>query len=391
MHVKPAAERHIASGHPWLFEGSIRKQNRDGNAGDLAVIFDRNDKFLAVGLYDPDSPIRVKILQAGQPAQIDAAFFSERIVQAAARRASLPQAQTIGYRLVHGENDGLPGFIVDRYDRTLVLKIYSRAWLPHLPDVLPSLAQHQPYDRLVLRLSRTVQDNTSVQSGVIHGTDFDGETHFTENGLTFQANVLHGHKTGFFFDQRDNRAEVRQRASGRVLDVFAYSGGFTVNAAAGGATHVTSVDLNEHALITCNQNVALNAHLPAVRDCDHRTITGDAMEVMERLISASEKFDVVIVDPPSMAKRADEVQPALLAYRRLAEAAMRLTVTNGLLVMASCSSRIHPEPFFNLLHQTANAARVGLDDVLRTGHAIDHPIAFSEGEYLKCLFARVRR
>lgn len=391
MHVKPAAERHIANGHPWLFEGSIRKQNREGDAGDLAVIFDRNDKFLAVGLYDPHSPIRVKILQAGQPAQIDAAFFNECIAQAAARRAALQRTQTTGYRLIHGENDGMPGFIVDRYDRTLVLKIYTRAWLPHLPAVLPSLAQHQPYERLVLRLSRSVQAEGIPQSRVIHGTDFDGETQFTENGLTFQANVLHGHKTGFFFDQRDNRAEVRQRASGRVLDVFAYSGGFTVNAAAGGASHVTSVDINNHALITCNQNVALNAHLPAVRDCDHRTITGDALEVMTDLTNSGEKFDMVIVDPPSMAKRADEVQTALLAYQRLAEAAIQLTTADGLLVMASCSSRIYPDQFFNLLHQTANTARVGLDEVLRTGHAIDHPIAFPEGEYLKCLLARVRR
>jgi 23S rRNA (cytosine1962-C5)-methyltransferase len=249
LEVHKQAERAIRDGHPWVFDQSITKQNRDGVAGQLAVIFDQKNRFLAVGLYDPDSVIRVKILHAGTPTPIDSAFYHEKIEFAVARRVGLAATDTNGYRLIHGENDGFPSLILDRYAETFVLKLYSAAWLPHLRDVLTALWQVHAPERLVLRLSRQLASASTygfTDGQVLVGSVPEGDVFFRENGLTFSADVIHGHKTGFFFDQRDNRYSVREFANGAdVLDVFAYSGGFSVSAAAGGAKSVLSVDISE--------------------------------------------------------------------------------------------------------------------------------------------------
>src|SRR5437867_2973199 len=153
IHVEPAAERALQAGHPWVFDQSILSQSHAGQSGDLAVIFDSRRRFLAIGLYDPDSPIRVRVLQHHHPAIIDRAWYSDRLSTAAAIRQPLLGTQTNGYRLVHGENDGLPGLVVDRYVDTLVLKLYTAAWLPHLADVIAELHSVQPHEHLVLRYS----------------------------------------------------------------------------------------------------------------------------------------------------------------------------------------------------------------------------------------------
>jgi 23S rRNA (cytosine1962-C5)-methyltransferase len=374
IHVKPAAERALRNGHPWLFDQAIRKQSHDGPPGDLAVIFDSKRRFLAVGLYDPDSPIRVRVLQHRDPATINRDWFTRRLQQAATIRAPLAAQNTDGYRLVHGENDGLPGLIIDRYAATLVIKLYTAAWLPHLNDVIAALETVQPFGGLVLRTSRNID---GISDGLIlRGEDTVGQPTFTENGLRFHADVIHGHKTGFFFDQRNNRAMVRQLAHGRhVLDVFAYTGGFSVYAAAGGAKAVTSMDISEPALAAARQNMVLNPS-PA----EHITIAADAFEGMAQL---NQTYDMVIVDPPAFAKTAAEVDRALSAYTRLTQLALERLESGGMLVMASCSSRITPDQFFTCIHQASNH---GLHEIKRTGHAIDHPVGFPEGEYLKCLF-----
>ena len=157
LRVSTAAETAVRSGHPWVFSDSVQESNRAGQTGELAVIYDRKDKFLAVGLFDPDSPIRVRILHAGKPQTIDDAWWQPEVDQSLARRAGLFDAQTTGYRLIHGESDGWPGFVLDRYDTTLVLKLYTAAWLPWLDDVLALLKVKIPCERIVLRLSRNIQ------------------------------------------------------------------------------------------------------------------------------------------------------------------------------------------------------------------------------------------
>ncbi len=394
IHVKPAAERALHNGHPWVFDQAIRKQSHAGQSGDLAVIFDGKNRFLAIGLYDPASPIRVKVLQHHQ-ATINREWFTKQLRAAHAIRQPLDMdIHTNGYRLVHGENDHLPGLIIDRYASTQVMKLYTAAWLPHLHDIIAGLQTIQPFDRLVLRMGRNVIPDIAsygLHDGqVLIGDDLAGPVQFLENGLHFAADVTQGHKTGFFFDQRTNRAHVRDLAAGRrVLDVFAYSGGFSVYAAAGGALSVTSLDASAPALAAAKINVALNQTNPNVNAAEYTTITGDAFEELEQIHTAGRTFDMVIFDPPSFAKSATEVKHALAAYARLTRLALKVLEPGGIFVMASCSSRIAPDVFFNTVTETAHALKRPLTELRRTGHALDHPITFPEGEYLKCLFATV--
>lgn len=389
MEVQPAAERAIRGGHPWVFERGIRAQNRDGAPGDLAVIFDRKGRFVAVGLYDPDSVIRVKILQANDPALINADWFIGRMQAAFVRRASLARTDTNGYRMIHGENDGLPGFILDRYADTLVLKLYSAAWLPHLRMILPALRTLHPASRLVLRMSRALSgaETHGLDDGMALYGDLPTEpVIFHENGLTFSADVVRGHKTGFFFDQRENRANVRELSAGReVLDMFAYSGGFSVYAAAGGARSVLSADISEPALNAARANFILNRQHDDVRACDHQIRAGDAFQIMESLRGEGRRFGLVIVDAPSFAKSRDQVDGALMSYARLSGLATALLAPDGILAMSSCSSRVQPEDFFRAVHDGAVRP---LEEIKRTFHPVDHPIGFPEGAYLKCLYCR---
>ena len=393
VHVTPTAERSIRSGHPWVFENSIRKQSFNGRPGDLAVLFDRKRRFLAVGLYDPTSSIRVRILQAGKQAAIDAAWLQERLAAAAAIRRPLRHTDTTGYRLVHGENDGLPGLVIDRYADTCVIKLYTPAWIPWLDEVAAGLTAVAHPTRIILRLSRALQRQDEWLDGRQDGQTLLGEPpggpiRFRENGLTFEADVLRGQKTGFFLDQRDNRARVEALAEGKsVLNVFAYTGGFSVYAARGGAGRVVSLDVSPGALAAAKRNFAHNRNNPRVAACHHKIWSGDAFQGLAEMAAQGRKFDVVILDPPSFAKKQAEVEKALGAYGRLVKLALGVLNEEGILAAASCSSRVSSDDFFRAVHQTARLARRPLREIERTGHALDHPIAFPEGAYLKCLFA----
>ncbi|GAB4521980.1 MAG: 23S rRNA (cytosine(2499)-C(5))-methyltransferase [Anaerolineae bacterium] len=393
LHVTRHAERALREGHPWLFDQSITKQNQDGQPGDLAVIFDHKNRFLAIGLYDPVSPIRVKVLHHTTSTQINRAWFIEKIAQAVLRRAPLMESETNGYRLIHGENDGLPGLVVDRYADTLVIKLYSAAWIPHVDDVIVGLQAAQPHHRLVLRLNRQMQQAPELNNGLVDGQILTGDPLdepivIQENGLRFYADVVHGHKTGFFFDQRDNRAFAGKLARGRrVLDVYAYAGAFSLYAASGGAQQVLSLDISAPALVDAQKNFALNQEHPAVAAAQHDILVADAFEGLRQLHTEGRSFNMVIVDPPSFAKSAEEVDRALVAYRQLTELALNVLEPQGVFVMASCSSRVSAEVFFHTVHGAASQAGRLLMEQRRTAHALDHPIGFPEGAYLKCLFA----
>lgn len=393
LRVTPEAERALRGGHPWLFEQAIIRQSHEGRAGDLAVIFDRKGRFLAVGLYDPHSTIRARVLQHREPAAINRDWFAARIAAAAQLRAPLLAQETTGYRLVHGGNDGLPGLVVDRYERTLTLKIYTSAWLPHLRDLLPALAEVIPAERVVLRLGRAAQEQElySLSDGtLLSGPVLDGPVLFLENGLRFEADPIHGQKTGFFLDQRDNRARVEKLAAGKsVLNVFAYTGGFSLYAARGGARAVVSLDSSAPALEGAARNFALNSRHPSVAAASHELLAEDAFEALARLGKSGRRFDVVIVDPPSFARRQAQVEQALAAYARLTRLSLGVLRAGGTLAQASCSSRVSTEAFFEEVNRAAAQAGRPLREIERTGHPLDHPVGFREGAYLKCLFAVV--
>src|SRR5664279_266061 len=390
LRITAAAETIVRSGHPWLFADSIHELNRAGQPGEIAVIYDRKDKFLAVGLFDPDSPIRVRILHAGKPTTIDAAWWQTRLEQALARRRDLFDQQTTGYRLIHGESDGWPGLVLDRYDTTFVLKIYTAAWLSRLDEILALFKEKIPCERIVLRLSRNIQtvaerrapprrDGQIVFSQLAE-TWLGAPIIFLENGLRFEADVLRGQKTGFFLDQRENRREVETLARGRrVLNAFSFSGGFSVYAARGGAKSVTDLDISAHALESAKRNFALNKNFPGVAACRHETVQADTFEW---LAAGGEKVDLIVLDPPSLAKRATEREGAIRAYERLNSQSIEKLAHAGILVAGSCSAHVSAVEFFDAVRRAAAKSGRKFTEFKTLQHPPDHPATFKEAEYL---------
>ena len=392
VRVTPDALRQIRGGSPWVYDGSIRSVSHEGAPGDLAVVFDDRRRFAAIGLWDPTSPIRLKVLHTGSPRTIDGTFWAERIAAALDRRAGLvADDETTAYRLLHGENDALPGFVADRYDDTAVVKLYTPAWVPHLRAVVGALVDATGVERVVLRLGRSVDDAVGLSDGTtIVGDAPGGPIRFLERGLAMEADVVRGQKTGHFLDQRDNRVLVRGMAAGAdVLDVFASTGGFSLAAAAGGASSVHLIDQSPAALETAERYLSMYLRLAEVRACRVRTSVGDAFEVLQQLAERGEQHDLVIVDPPSFASNRDAVDRALAAYGRLTRLALAVTRRGGTLVQSSCSSRVSEERFAEAVIDAAGGARVDVEEIRRTGHAVDHPIGFEHGAYLKALYLKV--
>lgn len=396
VRLHPPAERAVRKGHPWVFDSGVRSVDREGSTGDVAVLFDRKNRFLAVGLFDPSGPIRIRILGAGAPAQVGPELFHTRLIAALQRREALVRdPSTTGYRVLHGEADGFGGLVLDRYGDALVLKLYTPAWLPHLRDLLPALEETLT-PRVVLGLaSRNLASDPHCPQELAAGTRLLGALQanglpFLESGLRFEAHPLEGHKTGFYLDQRENRRrlgeEVGRLGARRLLNAFSYSGALSLYGARGGVREVVNVDRSGAALAQARRHFAMNPEVTAgVR---HQTLEGDAFQVLDGLSSDGRRFGAVVVDPPSFASRAGQRVGALDAYAALTRMALALLEPGGLLVQASCSSRVSAEEFFARVHETARSAGRTLDEVVHTGHPPDHPATFPEAQYLKCLFAR---
>ena len=431
LRVTAAAENYVRGGHPWVFADSVREQNRDGAAGELAVIFDRTDKFLAVGLFDPESPIRVRVLHAGKPATLDAAWWAARLDATVRRRDGLFDAQTTGYRVINGESDGWPGLVLDRYDTTLVLKLYTAAWLPRLVEIIALVRERLQPERIVLRLSRNIQGSAGlhtlrssrrkealtenskfqvpssktgkslltsaatrqwIDGGVIFPQHAGSETGtpvvFLESGIRFEADVLRGQKTGFFLDQRENPRLVETLARGRsVLNAFCFSGGFSLYAARGGAKSVTDLDISAHALAGAARNFALNQNHPNIAPCQHERVQADTFDWLEK--NTSRKFDLIILDPPSFAKREAERANAIRAYERLAALGLARLSPGGILVSCSCSAHVSADEFFGAVRAAAKNSGRKFSEIQTTRHAPDHAATFAEAEYLKGIFLRL--
>ena len=391
LRLSATAESVVRSGHPWLFADSIREQNRAGQTGELAVIYDRNNKFLAVGLFDADSPIRVRILHAGKPQTIDVAWWQARLGLSLARRRDLFDAQTTGFRLIHGESDGWPGLVLDRYGTTLVLKIYTAVWLPRLDEILVLFKQNISHERLVLRLSRNLGPLAEKQSQrrdgqVLSGASPESPVIFSENGIRFEADVLRGQKTGFFLDQRENRAEVEKLSEGKkVLNAFSFSGGFSVYAARGGAKSVTDLDISAHALGSANRNFSLNQNFPGVAACRHETVQADCFDWLEK---ATDQFDLIVLDPPSLAKRAAEREGAIRAYERLNLLGITKLSRDGILVAGSCSAHVPAAEFFDVVRRAAGKSGRKFVELKTLQHPPDHPAGFKEAAYLKVIYLK---
>lgn len=391
LRVSATAESLLRRGHPWLYASSVRRQNRTGAPGDLAVVYDRHDRFLAIGLFDPESPLRLRVLHRGKPRPLTNQWWRSHLEAAVAKRRPLPTPRTTGLRLVHGENDDWPGLVLDRYGGTLVLKLYTAAWLPRLDELVRMIDAVLRPERLILRLSRNIRemaDRAHVRdAAILLGPPLEAAVEFLENGIRFEADVLRGQKTGFFLDQRENRQFVESVARGRdVLNAFSFSGGFSLYAARGGARSVTDLDISPHALESAKRNWDLNRDEERVRRCAHHTAQGDAFQWMGR--NSPETYDLIILDPPSLARRESERAGAVAAYQRLAASAVGRLRPGGTLVAASCSAHVSREEFFAAV-STGAASRRRQFDVIRTaGHPADHAPTFPEAHYLKCICLR---
>jgi len=417
VRLTATAESIVRSGHPWIFSNSIREQNRDGAIGELAVIYDRNDRFLAVGLFDPESVLRIRVLHVGKPVELDEAWWKANFERALAGRGVLTapheevdefggavrtarptqmpavilDERTTACRLINGESDGWPGLVLDQYDRVLVMKLYTAAWRPRLDLLTRLFSERLAPQSLVLRLSRNVQPHFAAQGfrdgQVLHGSPADAPVVFRETGILFAADVMAGQKTGFFLDQRENRREVEKLARGAdVLNAFSFSGGFSLYAARGGARSVTDLDLSQHALASAQKNFELNRGDSTIARCHHEMIQANAFPWLEG--NLDRKFELIVLDPPSLAKREAERAGAMRAYENLAASALLHLRKNGVLVAASCSAHVTAEEFFGTAQRAAHDSRRNFSVLNKTGHASDHPATFAEAEYLKCIFLR---
>lgn len=421
IRLHPPAERAVRKGHPWVFAGSVRSVDAAGpppQAGDVGVVFDRKGRFLAVGLYDPDDPICLRVLHAGSPMKVGTDLFAQRLRGAMERRQPLLRSrpgeanggETNGFRVLNGEGDGLPGVVLDRYGAGLVLKLYARSWLVRLPELVDALVEVLAPASLLGLVSRRLAADPGCpvelrEGALLHGSDPGDTLPFLENGFHLEAHPLEGHKTGFYLDQRENRMRVEEEARRlagdreglRVLNVFSYSGGFSLYAARGalraarGGRHapveVVSLDVAGPALRQAQRHFELNHE--QVGGARHRTLEGDAFRILGDLERSGERFHLVVVDPPSFATRQDQEAGAIAAYGRLTRASLPLLRPGGTLVQASCSSRVSPDSFYRVIRREITDLGRRMEEERRWGHALDHPVGPPESEYLKCLFATI--
>jgi 23S rRNA (cytosine1962-C5)-methyltransferase len=383
--------RHLRAGHPWVFRKAIEKAPKGLAPGSVVDVTDEG-RFVARGYYDPHSAISVRILTREPAEDIDAAFWRRRVARALALRRELVHGTT-GYRMVHGESDGLPGVVADRYDRFAVVKLYSAGLGPHRAAIVEALRTEAAGLLGVYGRDEIPRDDDEEEGGapagrVLWGAEPPERIEIDEHGMTMLVDVRRGQKTGHFLDQRENRRMVRDLARDRpeALNLFSYTGGFSVAAALGGTRHVVSVDVDRDAIALARDNFRANGLDPA----DHAFASEDAFELLARAKREGRRFELVVCDPPAFAKSQRAVDAAVAGYASLNRAALAVLAPGGLLVTASCSARVSAEQFADAVKEAAFKARVDLQLVQETRQPPDHPVSlqFREGRYLKCMVLR---
>lgn len=379
----------IRAGHPWIFDRALRAMPSAVRAGDEVEI-EGQGRRLAVGFADPGSPIAVRILEPDAGAEVGAAWARQRAREAAGLRVGDPRlGASDGVRVIHGEGDYLPGLVIDVYAGHAVV-VFDGAgaaafWSARLDSVLAGI---EDSGMVLHSATARVRSRGPRVSEVVHGVAPPETVVIEENGARFEVDLAKGQKTGFFLDQRDNRALIGGLAAGAdVLNLFAYTGGFSVHAALGGARRVTTVDVAAPAVRGAERNFELNG----LDRGAHVFVAADAFEVLAREQDAGRRYDLVICDPPSFAPSQRARGNAVRAYLELNVAALAVVAPGGLLVTASCSSHYAEADLIACVAEASARAgrRTRLHDV--RGAATDHPVrpAFPEGRYLSLLIASV--
>jgi len=388
--LQPGREAPLLGGHPWLFSGSIHTVEGAPSDGDVVDVVGADGSFVARGLYNGRSQIRVRCYTR-TPEALDDAFFARRIRDAVRLRTEvLELGDPAGAcRLVFSEGDGLSGLTVDRYGPYLTLQLTSLALAERRHALLDALAAEVSPRGVMLRTEKGIleEEGLELRDGPLAGTVPVEPMEIVDGELRFSVDLRTGHKTGFYLDQRDNRRRAAAYASGRaVADLFCYSGGFAIAAAAGGADHVTGVDSSAPALDLAVRNAARNGVTERTR-----FVRSDAFGWLEAEARAGRRYGMVILDPPRFARTSRGVRSALRAYERLNGLALRVLEPDGILVTCSCSGRVCPEDFLAAVGRAAAAESRTVQILERAGQAADHPISATcpESAYLKCLVCRV--
>ncbi|MBR4230093.1 MAG: class I SAM-dependent rRNA methyltransferase [Bacteroidales bacterium] len=418
--IAPGKEKALQRRHPWVFSGAVRRIVGNPQDGDLVDIVDSKGQWLATGHFQADESIICKVLSFDTP-QVDEAFFRHLFESAVGYRKRLgfdfslrplkplkplgaltplmPLTNT--FRLVHAEGDGLPGLVADWYNGVVVLQAHSAGMhrlFPLFVDILRDLLGESlvaVFDKSSATLPKPKKsDNPAAQDSadrfIFQAKPIADDWEVCESGNRLLINFYEGQKTGFFIDQRENRALVQSLAEGhRVLNCFGYTGGFSLAALRGGAEYVETVDISRKAVELCNRNVALNFG----PDAPHRGVAADVLDYLANPDRNAGSFDFIILDPPAFAKNHRSLQQGLRGYRAINQRAMEALPDGGLLMTFSCSQAVSVDDFRTMVFTAAANAKRQVRVVRTLPHAADHPVSIyhPEGEYLKGLLLEVRR
>lgn len=390
--LEPGKERPLFRRHPWVYATAIKRVDGRPKPGATVQIYSHDGRWIAKGAYSPQSKIRVRIWSWSEPESIDHAFFKRKISEAIEYRRQWVTG-TNAIRLIAGEADGLPGLIVDQYNHAVVCQFLS-AGVEHWKDAIVMALREQTQCTLIVERSDAAvraREGLVEQSGVLFGEYHGDLISVHEHGVRYGIDVLGGHKTGFYIDQRDNRKIVSELSiNRRVLNMFCYTGGFSLAAIQGGAKSVMSVDSSGDALALAKRQMEMNGY-SADRVTWH---DADAFSTLHALRSAQEKFDLIVLDPPKFAPSVLHLERALKAYKEINRAALQLLNPGGLLFTFSCSGAVSPEHFEKTLATSVSEALGHMQDfrgnfriMRRLSAGLDHPVlaSFPEGEYLKGL------
>ncbi|HWR00773.1 MAG TPA: class I SAM-dependent rRNA methyltransferase [Chlorobaculum sp.] len=382
LYLKPKEHRRLLTGHLWVFSNELREVPHDIAAGETVQLFTHDQRLLGTGFFNPQSLIAFRLLTRNEE-QPDRNFFKRKILEALTLREKIyPDTETNAWRLVHGESDGLPGLIIDRFDRAFVLQSFSAGMDRHLPVIIDVLREQFSPKAIVLRNESPLRELEGLplfKEMVLGGPD-DAHQLINDEGVSYRINILEGQKTGFFLDQRENRRIIRKFSDDAdVLDVYTNDGGFALNAMRAGAKSTTMVDISQEALQRAEQNARMNDF------SNYSIVASDAFEALSRLHQENHSYDLVILDPPSFTKSRKTVPTALKAYAKLNRLGLQLVRNEGFLATASCSHHISEEDFLAAVHLGAMHAGRHLRLICRNSQPPDHPILLSmpETSYLK--------
>lgn len=386
IYLKQGRERPVLNGHPWIFSGAIGESEGDHDGAGIVDVYDFRKNWIARGLYSPKSQIRVRVLTWKQEA-LDRNFFSRRISEALSVRQNYLAPTTNAYRLVNGEGDFLPGLIVDRYDDYMVCQFFTAGMDLFKRDIAAVLGDLVKCNGIFEKSEGRVRDEEGLGAsiGVLAGDAPPASLLIEETGFKFLVDVRRGQKTGFFLDQRDNRAFLSTLTKNKtVLNCFAYSGAFSVYACAGGAREVVSIDSSRPALELAEENLALNGFAAPGAEL----LKGDAFAYLKE---CERTFDVIVLDPPSLAHKRSDITAATGGYKFLNLHAFKDLNPGGLLLTFSCSQHLSLDLFQKVVFGAAVDARRQVTILRRLGQPLDHPVSLHhpEGEYLKGLAVKV--